>query len=237
MTFRPLQLLSSVLVAVLFAGCASMPEGRKPNPADPWEGFNRNVYAFNDAVDRAVLKPVAQGYQAVVPDPVQTGVSNVFSNLGEPVNAVNNLLQGKFSAFAGDVGRFGINSLLGILGIWDVATPMGLEKSNEDFGQTLGKWGSGPGPFLVLPLLGPSTVRDGIGRIADAPLGYSPYVTNEPLRYSMFVTELVNLRAGLLKAEKVLDDAALDRYSFIRDAYLQRRRNLVYDGKPPKEEE
>lgn len=237
MTFRPLQLLSSVLVAILFAGCASMPEGRTPNPADPWEGFNRNVYAFNDAVDRAVLKPVAQGYQAVVPDPVQTGVSNVFSNLGEPVNAVNNLLQGKLSAFASDVGRFGINSLLGILGIWDVATPMGLEKSNEDFGQTLGKWGSGPGPYLVLPLLGPSTVRDGIGRIADAPLGYSPYVTNEPLRYSMFVTELINLRAGLLKAEKVLDDAALDRYSFIRDAYLQRRRNLVYDGKPPKEEE
>ncbi|HEX4857396.1 MAG TPA: VacJ family lipoprotein, partial [Usitatibacteraceae bacterium] len=195
------------------------------------EGLNRTTDAFNDAVDRAVLKPVAQGYVAVTPGFLRAGVSNASSNLGDVAVGLNNLLQGKPGAALSDAGRFLVNSTLGILGLFDVATPMGLEKHEEDFGQTLGTWGIGPGPYLVVPFMGPSTLRDSFGRGVDSQAGWAKQVDHEPTRYSAFALELINLRAGLLGAGKTLDEAALDRYQFLRDAYLQRRLRLVHDGK------
>jgi phospholipid-binding lipoprotein MlaA len=230
MTFRSLTAL--LAAALLFlAGCAST----GAPPADPLEGLNRGTYAFNDAVDRAVLKPVAQGYQAVTPTFVRSGVSNAFSNVGDVSVSVNNLLQGKPRDALSDLGRFVVNSTLGILGLFDVATPMGLEKHEEDFGQTLGKWGVGSGPFLMVPLMGPSTLRDSTGRFADSYAGWFRQVDHVPTRNSTYGLEVINLRAGLLGAGDTLDTAALDKYQFLRDAYLQRRLRLVYDGKVPQE--
>ncbi|APV50877.1 ABC transporter [Betaproteobacteria bacterium GR16-43] len=223
--------LLALCLVLLASGCASTGE---TNPRDPWEGFNRPVYAFNDAVDKAVLKPVAQGYKAVVPKPARTGVTNFFGNLDDIGTALNNFLQGKASQGASDVGRFAVNSIFGILGLWDVATPMGLEKHNEDFGQTLGWWGVPSGPYLMIPLLGPSTARDAPARIVDPQYLQGRYLDNEAAMWILTGTNIINLRANLLDAEKVLDDAALDKYSFLRDAWLQRRQNAVYDGKPPK---
>lgn len=217
--------------ALLISGCASTNAPK----ADPMEGLNRATYAFNDAVDSAVFKPVAKGYQTVTPGFFRAGVTNLFTNIGDVATALNNLLQGKGGDAASDVGRFLVNSTLGVLGLFDVATPMGLEKHNEDFGQTLGKWGVGSGPFLVLPLMGPSTLRDTLGRPVDAYAGYSRYVDHIPSRNSTLGLELIDLRANLLGASSTLDTAALDKYQFVRDAYLQRRLRNVYDGKAPQE--
>lgn len=215
--------------AVLISGCASTTAPK----ADPMEGLNRATYAFNDAVDEAVFKPVAKGYQAVTPGFFRAGVTNLFTNIGDVATALNNLLQGKAGDAASDAGRFLVNSTLGVLGLFDVATPMGLEKHNEDFGQTLGKWGVGSGPFLVLPLMGPSTLRDAIGRPVDSYAGYSRYVDHIPTRNSTLGLEIIDLRSNLLGASSTLDTAALDKYQFVRDAYLQRRLRNVYDGKAP----
>ena len=215
--------------AVLMSGCAST-TGPK---ADPMEGLNRATYALNDAVDEAVFKPVAKGYQTVTPGFFRAGVTNLFTNIGDVATAVNNLLQGKAGDATSDVGRFLVNSTLGVLGLFDVATPMGLEKHNEDFGQTLGKWGVGSGPFLVLPLMGPSTLRDAIGRPVDSYAGYSRYIDHIPSRNSTLGLEIIDLRSNLLGASSTLDTAALDKYQFVRDAYLQRRLRNVYDGKAP----
>lgn len=217
-------------LAILFTGCASTSN----NPQDPLEGFNRNSFAVNRAIDNAVIKPVAKGYVAVVPGPIRTSVSNVSSNAAEPVNAVNNLLQGKLSRGASDIGRLAVNTVFGIFGLWDVATPMGLTRSNEDFGQTLGVWGVGPGPYLVLPFIGPSTLRDAVGRWPDGQLGWSKAIGHVPTRNSLLAMDLVNIRATFLEGSALLDSAALDPYSFTRDSFLQRRRSLVYDGNPPK---
>ena len=211
----------------LLVGCAST----GAPPADPMEGFNRATFKFNDAVDGAVLKPIAQGYQAVTPAFARAGISNAFSNVGDVSNSVNNLLQGKPAKALSDVGRLLVNSTLGILGLFDVATPMGLEKSNEDFGQTLGKWGVGSGPYVVLPLMGPSTLRDALGRWPDSQLGLNKQIDHVRTRNVTTGVELINLRAELLNASRTLDEASLDKYQFLRDAYLQRRLNQVKDGK------
>ena len=222
-------LVIAVSSLVLLSGCASTTASK----ADPLEGLNRATYRFNDAVDEAVFKPVAKGYQAVTPTFFRAGVTNLFTNIGDVATALNNLLQGKAGDAASDTGRFLINSTLGVLGLFDVATPMGLEKHNEDFGQTLGVWGVNSGPFLMLPLMGPSTLRDAAGRPVDAYAGYSRYVDHIPSRNSAFGLEIIDLRANLLGASSTLDAAALDKYQFVRDAYLQRRLRSVYDGRAP----
>jgi phospholipid-binding lipoprotein MlaA len=223
----------AALAVALLSGCASVPGPTAP--ADPFESFNRASFQFNDTVDAAVLKPVAKGYAAVTPGFVRTGISNAFSNVGEVKTAVNNLLQGNPKKAASDTGRFLVNSVLGIFGLWDVATPMGLEKNEADFGQTLGKWGVEPGPYLVLPLMGPSTVRDSVGRLPQRYVEYQFYVDHQATANALLVTDLVNSRANLFAAEDALNTAALDKYTFLRDAYLQRRLRLVHDGKVPQE--
>jgi phospholipid-binding lipoprotein MlaA len=212
---------------VLLAGCASTGSGEERHPDDPWEGFNRKVFTFNDAVDRAVLKPVARGYRFLTPDPVQTGVGNFFSNLGELRTALNSGLQGKPGNAGIATSRFLINTTLGVGGLWDVASDMAITGREEDFGQTLGVWGVGEGPYLVLPLLGPSTVRRTAGLPADAYASPLMYVEDDAVRYALTALNVVDTRAGLLDREEMIRG---DRYSFIRDAWLQQRRFEVSDG-------
>jgi phospholipid-binding lipoprotein MlaA len=221
--------LAAVVIAL--GGCAT--EAR--NPADPLEPLNRAVFTFNDNVDRAVLKPVAQGYRTVVPQLARTGVSNFFSNLEDVWISANNLMQGKVEFALGDLLRFTFNSTFGLLGVLDVASEMGLEKHNEDFGQTLGRWGVGAGAYLVLPLLGPATVRDACGRVADWQGDVVGNLDHVPTRNTLYGARVVNDRANLFDATGILEEAALDKYTFVRDSWLQRRRSLVYDGSPPRE--
>lgn len=198
------------------------------NPDDPWEGFNRKMFAFNDTVDTYTLKPIAKGYRAVTPDPVERGVSRMFSNVGEVVNVFNDLLQGKFRQAGNDTGRFVINTTIGLVGFFDVADHFGLPKNDgEDFGQTLGVWGVNSGPYLVLPLIGPSTVRDGPARIVDRFINPINEIDHVPTRNQIYGAEVISTRADLLEAEKFVRG---ERYSFIRDAYLQRRKFLLTDG-------
>ena len=227
------RLCVELLLAATVAGCATT----GGNPADPLEPFNRAMFGFNDAVDRAVIKPVAKGYRAVVPGIVRTGVSNFFSNLEDVWISVNNVLQGKFQDGFGDFGRVFINSTLGVAGIFDFASDMGIQKHNEDFGQTLGRWGVGSGAYLVLPILGPSTVRDGFGFLLDTKADPVFYIDGVRVHNSLYVTHKISDRTNLLDASSVVEEAALDKYSFVRDYWLQRRRNLVYDGNPPREPE
>ncbi|MGZ8992863.1 MAG: MlaA family lipoprotein [Burkholderiaceae bacterium] len=231
--FRRAALPLSVAAMVL-SGCATVPADSGADARDPIESLNRQVFEFNDVVDRAVLKPVAQAYEYVLPEPVRDCISNIFSNFREPSNAVNNLLQGKPIDAASDTCRFVVNSTVGLLGCFDPARQMGLEKHNEDFGQTLGRWGIGSGPYLVVPILGPSTVRDAIGIYGAEPyLDINFYIDNVRVRNAILGTRVVNQRAELLKTDDLISGAALDKYRFIRDGYLQRRRSLVYDGTPP----
>jgi phospholipid-binding lipoprotein MlaA len=217
-----------VLVAVvMLAGCAGNMYADDRHPDDPWEGFNRRVFAFNEAVDRAVLKPAAQGYRAVTPQPVQRGVGNVFSNLGELRTVLNSLLQGK-PGNAGIAGsRFLINTTVGIGGLWDFATHMEITGRDEDFGQTLGVWGWEESRYLVLPFLGPSTVRDTTGLPLDTYTYPLTYIEDDRVRIGLTALRVVDLRAGFLDQEELIVG---DRYVFIRDAYLQRRRFEVSDG-------
>lgn len=210
-------------------GCASTHH----NPKDPFESFNRGVYEFNDAVDKAVFKPVAQGYSTVMPGPGKTMVNNFFSNLDDVLVTLNDVLQFKFVQAFSDGTRFWVNSTFGLFGLFNVADR--LEKHNEDFGQTLGYWGINSGPYLVLPIMGSSSIRDGIGLVADSQASLITHIGNVPARNETIVAEGISYRAGVLDQEKVLDTAAIDRYAFIRDAYLQRRQSLVYDGSPPHE--
>lgn len=223
-----------IMAAVFLSGCATVPADSGSDPRDPIESFNRQVFEFNDVVDSAFLKPVAQVYRDVLPEAVRDCFGNVFSNFREPSNAVNNLLQGKPVDAVSDTCRFVVNSTIGLLGCFDPARRMGLEKHNEDFGQTLGRWGIGDGPYLVIPILGPSNVRDAIGIYGAEPyLDPNFYIDNIRIRNSILGTRLVDTRAQLLQADDLISGAALDKYRFIRDGYLQRRRNLVYDGNPP----
>ena len=219
-----------MLAATTLVGCAST---HTKNPADPLESFNRGVYQFNDALDKAIVKPVAQGYGTVMPTPGKMMVNNFFSNLDDLIVAINDLLQFKFTQAASDGSRFLFNSTFGVFGLIEVTNR--LEKHNEDFGQTLGYWGIGNGPYIVLPILGPSTLRDGIGLVADSRPSKLRRIDHMRTRNQMFLSKAISHREQLLDQEKVLDEAAIDRYEFIRDAYLLRRKSLVYDGNPPRE--
>jgi phospholipid-binding lipoprotein MlaA len=217
------------------AACAST--SGEGDPRDPFEGVNRRVYRLNEVVDVNIAQPVARTYRKVVPDEIRGRVRNFFGNIGDVFTGVNNFLQGKFEDGVSDWARVAFNTTIGLFGIHDVATDMGYEKHNEDFGQTFGRWGARPGPYVVLPFLGSSDVRDALGTGLDVytdPLGeVRPY----HLQYGLWALRFTQLRADLLDASRILDEAALDKYIFQRDAYLQRRRSLVYDGHPPREKE
>lgn len=229
-----LKTLSVAVFALSLVACAHT--GPDANP-DPLEPFNRAMFKVNDKLDRAIIKPVAKGYVKVIPAPVRKRVGNFFRNLGEPTTIINDILQGKLPQAGNDLGRFAINSTIGLLGLFDVASKIGLEYHQEDFGQTFSKWGMDRGPYLVLPFLGPSTVLDGIGRIPQT-LYTNPqsHVEDSEVVIGLIATEAVDTRARLLSTTKVLD-IQLDPYIFAREAYLQRRLNLIYDGDPPIEED
>jgi len=216
--------IAGLAAASLLGGCASQAN------KDPLEGLNRGIYKFNDTVDKAALRPVAGAYKAVVPSPVRTGVSNFFSNLGDVVTVVNDLLQFKFSQAMDDAGRVAINTTFGIGGVFDWASKDGIQKHNEDFGQTLAAWGWGDSAYLVLPLLGPSTVRDAGGLVVDTAFFDPIYYADPQPRNIMLVTKFIDKRSQYLPGSDLLDEAALDPYVFMRDAYLQRRNNQVHDG-------
>lgn len=229
---RRASLALSLLLLLALSACATGPNA---NPRDPLEPFNRGVYQFNDTVDRAVIKPVATAYRDVLPSPVRTGVNNFFSNLQDAWSAINSALQLKGEAATNNLFRFGVNTFLGLGGVLDIASEMRIERQTEDFGQTLGHWGVGAGPYLVLPLLGPSTVRDTAALPVDSQGNPVSGISDVATRNSATALNLLDRRARLLDATKLLDQVALDPYTFTRDAHLQRRRNLVYDGNPPDE--
>ena len=223
--------LAFLLVAL--GGCAATAEER--DPRDPFEGFNRGVYYFNETFDEYLARPVASGYRKVLHAEIRGRVSNFFANIQDIFIGVNNFLQGKFEEGVNDWARFTFNSTFGLLGIHDVASEMGLEKHNEDFGQTFGRWGTPPGPYLMLPFLSSSTLRDAAGTAIDWTVAPLTEVRPIALRNTLFGLYLVNTRAELLDASRILEEAALDKYVFQRDAYLQRRQSLIYDGRPPRE--
>ncbi|MDP9066380.1 MAG: VacJ family lipoprotein [Pseudomonadota bacterium] len=220
----------TLAVAAALSACVTLPPDRPRTPQDPWESWNRGVYKFNDALDRAVAKPVAREYVKVVPHPIRVGVSNFFANLNTPTVFVNDALQGKFLAAGNDLGRFLMNSTLGIGGILDPATAAGLATNDEDFGQTLGKWGVHAGPFVELPILGPSDLRDGPARLVDTYTNPRQYLNNTTIQYGLYLPDFVDRRAALLPLDETLKNV-YDPYAFVRDAYLQRRAYLVSDGK------
>jgi len=201
---------------------------------DPWESWNRKVFAFNEGLDEKVLKPVATGYAKVVPQFARRSVDNFFANMADAWSAVNNVLQGKPEPALQDLMRVSTNTVFGFFGLLDIASEMGIDHHYEDFGQTLGRWGFGAGAYVVWPVLGPSSVRDSLALPADRWFA-SPAVFIKDGRWQGGITvlQIVNTRANLLGASKLLDDIALDKYSFVRDAYLQRRRSLVFDGDAP----
>jgi phospholipid-binding lipoprotein MlaA len=233
-------LFSLFLVSALLAGCATTRGANETDASfteaetrrnDPFEPFNRTMYSFNEKLDRYVLRPVASGYRTVVPAPARRGVTNFFSNLREPIVLVNNVLQGKFTHAASDLGRFLTNSTIGVFGLFDVATSFGLVRHNEDLGQTLGAWGAGEGPYLVLPFLGPSNIRDGIGLFGDLQLYPPYYLNNESTAWQLYGLEAVDTRARFLEAGDILEQAAgEDPYVFVREAYRQRRQGQIGDG-------
>jgi phospholipid-binding lipoprotein MlaA len=222
-----------LLVLAALGGCATTGEER--DPRDPFEPFNRGVYRFNDTFDEYLARPVATGYRKVLHEEIRNRIANFFSNLADPFIGVNNVLQGKFEEGFNDFVRFAFNSTIGLLGIHDVASDWGYEKHNEDFGQTFGRWGAGTGPYLMLPILSSSTLRDTIGLAFDWTFDPLSDVRPINLRNSLVVVRGINTRAELLDASRLLEEAALDRYVFQRDAYFQRRNSLIHDGRPPRE--
>lgn len=223
------------LCLLLAAGCAALPL-EKRNARDPWERMNRATYRFNDKFDKAIARPVARGYRQVTPHVVQTGIRNFFDNVDTPIVMLNDLLQGQFRPFLNDTGRLLLNSTIGIGGLMDPATRAGLEKNDRDFGQTLGKWGMGTGPYLVIPFLGPSDARDVVGKVADAYSTPRQYISNVYWRYGLWITEKIDLRSRLLDTDRLLD-GAYDPYAFLRSAYLQHRDFKVHGGQSSSEEE
>ncbi|CAD6557639.1 hypothetical protein LMG27952_06426 [Paraburkholderia hiiakae] len=216
------------VAALALGGCSTV---QTPSKDDPWEGFNRTVYTFNDKVDTYALKPVAQGYVKVTPQPVRDSVTNFFANIGDVYNAANNFLQLKIADGVEDIMRIVINTVFGLGGLFDVATLAKLPKHNQDFGLTLGHYGVPPGPYLVLPLFGPSTVRDGVALVPNYFINPLTYVDPAALSWGLYGLNVVSTRANLLGASDLLEGAAIDKYSFIRNAYLQRRRYLLSDGR------
>jgi phospholipid-binding lipoprotein MlaA len=221
--------MAAACLAIL-SGCASDPYA---DPRDPLEEVNRAAYSFNEMMDRMLFTPLASGYNYITPAPVNRGVTNFFNNLEDVRSAVNNLLQLKIGRAFSDVGRVAVNSTLGFLGLMDVASNMDLPRYDEDFGQTLGVWGVDSGPFIVLPFFGPTTARDGVGILVDFFADPIFYLDERAARWSLWGLKLIDTRADLLNASRVLDQAALDPYAFVRDAYLQRRDDQVHDGNPP----
>jgi len=230
---RAVKIAFVVSLTALVTACATGPNA---NPKDPLEPMNRSISRFNDTVDDNVLKPVATGYRDYTPDLFQTGVRNVFNNLSDISSTVNNGLQLKGRETASSFMRVVVNTTFGIYGIFDVATAIKLERYPEDFGQTLGYWGVGSGPYVVLPLLGPSTVRDTAGLPVDFALDPVSNLDNSKIRTEAQGLRIVEKRAGFLAAGDMLGQASLDKYTFLRDAYLQRRRSQIYDGNPPDED-
>jgi phospholipid-binding lipoprotein MlaA len=216
-----------VATAVILGGCASVSD-----PRDPYEPFNRGVYRFNDGLDKAVVQPAARAYRAVLPSFVRASVGNVFSNVGDVRNVLNNGLQGKLGAAYADLGRVFINSTLGLAGLFDIASEAGIEKHNEDFGQTLGAWGARSGSFLVLPILGSTSTRDALGSVVDYATNPMTFVDPTGTQLALRGAEGIGVREQLLEAGAVLEKSVLDPYLFIRDAYFQRRGALVRDGRP-----
>ena len=222
-----------MLAVLLVQGCATVSH---PDPRDPLESFNRTVFGFNEAVDKAVIKPVATGYRAVTPNWLRKGVGNFFNNLEDIWSAANNAMQGRGQEFGDSMGRVMVNSTFGLLGLIDVASDLNIERHTADFGQTLGRWGVSPGPYVVLPIMGPRTLRD----VAALPVdlkGQPLYnIGDQDAHTWLPIVDVVDLRAKYLNAGDVLEGAALDSYSFRRDAYLQRQRSIQYDGNPPEED-
>jgi len=227
---RRLPAFACATAIAVVSGCASVDS----NPADPFEDFNRAMFAVNEGLDTVAIKPVAKGYDAVAPLPVKVAVGNFFGNIWDSWTAINNLLQGKGGDALSDVGRVLVNSTIGIGGAFDVASEMGLTKHSEEFGQTLGKWGVPDGPYFYWPIIGPRTTRDTFGWMVDT--YYDPVwrVDNIPLRNSLVSVRYIDLRASVLPTDKVIEEAAFDKYSYIRDAYLQHRLSEIFDGDPPR---
>jgi len=237
----PLKLFSVLLGLSLLSACNTLKVTDDPNThitRDPWQGFNRGVYSFNNTLDKAILKPVSKGYSAALPKPARSGIGRFFSNLGEPLNIVNNLFQGKFERALSSTYRFTVNSTVGVFGIFDIAKRYEVEKTPEDFGQTLAAWGVKPGPYLMLPFFGPSSLRDGVGFFTEAGVYFPNSIVTDSAAAATGLTVLnfVNRRADLLGADNVLD-SQVDPYSFLKVAYEKDRINRLYDGNPPKTEE
>ena len=231
---RRVAVISLVVATGVLTGCASTGPNifrTAGDKLDPIEPVNRVTYKFNDALDKAIVKPIAQGYKAVLPTQVRYCIQNVFGNVADVPTSLNNFLQGKFIEGGSDLCRVAINTTVGVAGCFDFASKWGFEKHNEDFGQTLGRWGLPSGPYLVLPFLGPSTLRDAGALLVDSRLDPVMYIYDVPVRNVTYALRLVDRRAQLLDAGNILEDAALDPYVFIRDAYLARRHSLVTDGK------
>ncbi|HEX7888213.1 MAG TPA: VacJ family lipoprotein [Ramlibacter sp.] len=226
---RPVAALLIALTLAALQGCATAP-GREPNPRDPFEPFNRQVTEFNDGVDRIVLKPSATWYREKVPPLVRTGVSNFFNNLGDAWSAVNALLQFRLQDAEENFARFHLNTMFGVFGIFDPASDLNIERHREDFGQTLGRWGVPAGPYIVLPLLGPSTLRDTLALPVDSRYDPVSFIDPARTRTAMYTLRIVDRRSNLLRVSNVLEEAALDRYSFTRDAFLQRRRAEIFQA-------
>lgn len=225
--------MGAAALGMALGGCATGPNA---NPRDPLEPLNRSIFSFNDALDRAVLKPVATAYKQVVPQPVRIGVGNFFANLEDAWSAANSVVQFKGQAAADSVLRFSVNTFFGLAGVIDLASDLGIERHSEDFGKTLGHWGVGSGPYVMLPFLGPSTLRDTLALPVDFRFDIVSNIEHVPTRNTLKAVNLIDSRAGLLNTTAVIEGAALDKYSFTRDAYLQVRRNAVFDGNPPDEE-
>jgi len=233
LALKRLVLLCSVATMV---GCASIPAGVPPSPDDPWEPFNRSVFEFNEGLDTYLLKPVVAGYRFVLPEFVRDGIYNFFSNYNDIYTALYNLLQGKPDYAFNDFMRVAVNTTMGLGGLLDLATPGGLDKHKEDWGQTLGVWGVPAGPYVVLPFFGPSNVRDTFGTVADLESDYLfKYVKNIGLRNSITGLRVVNARNTYYEAGDLLDGAAIDKYSFLRDAYIQRRQYQIHEGREDEE--
>jgi phospholipid-binding lipoprotein MlaA len=227
---RSMRVTLGIAASFILSACVTLPPDRPRSPQDPWESWNRGVYKFNTAVDKAVARPVAKTYVKVVPQPIRTGVSNFFANINTPTVMINDALQGKFRAAGNDLGRFVLNTTVGIGGLLDPASSAGLDRNEEDFGLTLGHWGVHSGPYLELPILGPSDLRDGPAKVVDAYTKPTQYIGNIYIRYGIYLPYVIDLRASLLPLDETLKNT-YDPYAFVRDAYLARRAYLVSDGK------
>ena len=236
--WRKLSRLIMLGLAVLTVGCASIPAGVEPSPHDPWESFNRSVFEFNEGLDAYLLKPVVAAYRFILPEFIRDGIYNFFSNYSDIYTALYNLLQGKPGDAFNDLMRVAVNTTMGLGGLIDLATPGGLEKHKEDWGQTLGVWGVPAGPYVVLPFFGPSNLRDTFGTVADLESDYLfRLLPNVGLRNSLTGLRVVNARNTYYEAGDLLDGAAIDKYSFMRDAYIQRREYQIKEGREDEEPE